>query len=64
MDQRVSLANDEGVRQKREPVKYAGRRVPGLYQRGDVFEFVGRIDKRVKTLRADRHDRHGRASRD
>ena len=45
----MQLADNEGMQLERLPVEYRDDRVKGLYRRGDVFEYRGRIDGRVRT---------------
>src|SRR5262245_3451556 len=42
-----------GRNPNRVPVTSRGRRIPGLYQRGSVYEFVGRLNGRVRTVKLD-----------
>jgi hypothetical protein len=48
-----------GRNPNRVPVTSRGRRIPGLYERrfadgsGSVFEFVGRLNGRVRTIKLD-----------
>jgi integrase len=45
----MQLTDDQGVQLPRIPVEFQGQRVPGLYKRGDVFEFRGRIHGQGRT---------------